>query len=59
MNRVDKACCGDCAKCELLANGEVDMVPCVLDQMFRRIISLEKEVKNINQHCGSIAAIED
>lgn len=42
MNRVAKACCGDCAKCALLANGEVDMIPCILDQILHRIIRLER-----------------
>ena len=42
MNRVDKECCGDCARCELLSNGEVDMVPCALDQLLRRVIKLER-----------------
>ncbi|MBO5865928.1 MAG: hypothetical protein J6Q73_07760 [Bacteroidaceae bacterium] len=44
MNRVEKECCGDCARCELLANGEVDMVPCALDQLLRRVIKLERVV---------------
>lgn len=49
MNRIDKGCCGDCAKCTLLANGEVDMVPCALDQILRRVQRLESliEVKPI------------
>ena len=41
MNRVDKPCCGDCAQCTLLNNGDVDMIPCVLDQIFRRLQRLE------------------
>lgn len=44
MNRVEKSCCGDCAKCALLANGEVDMVPCALDQILRRLMRLEKKM---------------
>lgn len=44
MNRVEKECCGDCARCELLANGEVDMVPCALDQLLRRVIKLERVI---------------
>lgn len=42
MKRVEKECCGDCARCELLAAGEVDMVPCAIDQLLRRVIRLEK-----------------
>lgn len=45
MKRSDKICCGDCAQCQLLADGEVDMVPCVLDQMFRRLQRVEQLVK--------------
>lgn len=44
MNRVEKSCCGDCAKCALLADGQVDMIPCALDQLLRRVIRLEKKV---------------
>lgn len=46
MNRVEKSCCGDCAKCALLANGEVDMVSCALDQILRRVMRLERLVEN-------------
>lgn len=44
MNRIEKGCCGDCAKCALLADGQVDMIPCALDQLLRRVIRLEKMV---------------
>lgn len=44
MKRVEKECCGDCARCELLAAGEVDMVPCAIDQLLRRVIRLEKAI---------------
>ena len=44
MNRIDKGCCGDCAQCALLADGKVDMVPCALDQILRRLMRLEKKV---------------
>lgn len=37
MARLDGKCIGDCSKCELLAAGEVDMIPCVLDQIFARV----------------------
>lgn len=46
MNRVDKGCCGDCAQCALLADGKVDMVPCALDQILRRLMRLERLVEN-------------
>ena len=44
MNRIDKSCCGDCAQCALLADGKVDMVPCALDQILRRVMRLEKKM---------------
>lgn len=46
MKRIDKACCGDCAECQLLANGEVEMTPCILDQMFRRLQRLESVIND-------------
>ena len=30
-------CIGDCAKCELAQSGQVDMIPCAIDQMFQRV----------------------
>lgn len=44
MNRIDKGCCGDCAQCALLADGKVDMVPCALDQILRRLMRFEKKM---------------
>lgn len=38
--RVEGRCVGDCAKCKLLENGEVDMLPCAVDQVFRRVQSM-------------------
>jgi hypothetical protein len=55
MNRVDKGCCGDCAQCALLADGKVDMVPCALDQILRRLMRLERLVENKK---ASLAAAE-
>lgn len=46
MNRVEKSCCGDCAKCALLEEGAVDMVPCALDQILHRVMRLEHLVEN-------------
>jgi hypothetical protein len=47
MNRVSGICCGDCSKCTLLANGEVDMIPCILDQIFRRVQTNETEIATL------------
>lgn len=44
MSRLQGTCKGDCSKCELLANGEVDMIPCVLDQIFQRVQRNEKSI---------------
>ncbi len=45
--RLKKECCGDCAQCELLAGGEVEMVPCVLDQLFRRVQAQGEAIKRL------------
>ena len=45
MNRLTTSCCGDCAVCKLLANGEVDMIPCILDQLFRKVQRLEEMIE--------------
>lgn len=44
MSRLQGKCGGDCSKCELLANGEVDMIPCVLDQIFQRVQRNERAI---------------
>lgn len=46
MGRLEGVCGGDCARCELLASGQVDMVPCILDQIFRRVQRLESEIES-------------
>lgn len=45
--RLKKECCGDCATCELLADGEVEMIPCVLDQLFRRVQAQGEAIKRL------------
>ena len=45
MNRLSTPCCGDCSACKLLANGEVEMVTCVLDQLFRKVQKLESVIE--------------
>ena len=49
MNRVDHPCPGDCARCGLLADGKVDMMPCVLDQIFRRVQRLEDSINQLKE----------
>lgn len=47
MSRLQGKCGGDCSNCELLVNGEVDMIPCVLDQIFQRLQRSEKSIASI------------
>lgn len=47
--RVEGKCIGDCSKCQLLANGEVDMIPCILDQIFSRTRKNEREIMTIRE----------
>lgn len=47
MSRLQGTCKGDCSECELLANGEVDMIPCVLDQIFQRLQKNERMLSDI------------
>lgn len=65
--RVEGKCIGDCSKCQLLADGEVDMIPCILDQIFARTRKSEREIaeirKMLQQECVknniSIASAEE
>ena len=51
--RVEGKCIGDCSKCQLLANGEVDMIPCILDQTFiRRSLDSMMQDRNTIQLAG-------
>jgi hypothetical protein len=47
--RTDGKCCGDCGSCRLEADGQVDMVPCVLDQIFQRLQGVEKTLQRLEQ----------
>ena len=55
MSRIDKACCGDCAQCALLAEGRVDMIPCALDQLMRRVQVLGEAVARLSAKIDKIA----
>lgn len=52
--RVEGKCIGDCSKCQLLANGDVDMIPCILDQIFIRIRRIEKDNASIRGRLDSM-----
>ena len=54
MARIEGKCIGDCSKCELLAAGEVDMVPCILDQMFARVRKQGAELAEIKKESAEI-----
>lgn len=54
--RVEGKCIGDCSKCQLLANGEVDMIPCILDQIFARTRKSEREIMAIREMLQSDGA---
>lgn len=58
MNRVDGNCCGDCAKCALLADEKVDMVPCAIDQIFRRVQRMEKEMAEMRKAMSGREKVE-
>ena len=47
MGRLSGKCTGDCSQCELLKNGDVDMIPCILDQIFQRTQKNERELEDI------------
>jgi hypothetical protein len=41
-------CPEDCARCSLLADGKVDMFPCILDQIFLRTRRMERQVSSLS-----------
>lgn len=57
--RVEGKCCGDCGSCQLLANGQVDMMPCILDQIFQRVQRLEEKMSNRGKKRTNIAEAPD
>jgi hypothetical protein len=46
MNR-EGICKGDCAQCELVKEGKVDMVACAIDQTFQRVLRMEKKIESL------------
>lgn len=47
MSRIGKMCPGDCSKCELLEAEQVEMIPCILDQIFQRVRKNERKLEDI------------
>lgn len=58
MIRIEGICCGDCARCALLADGKVDMVPCAIDQILRRVQRMEKEMEEIKKAMNGREKVE-
>jgi hypothetical protein len=46
--RIKEECKGNCGNCELLQSGQVDMVPCVLDQIFGRVQRMERRITELD-----------
>lgn len=55
-SRINKKCPGDCTNCELLNSGEVEMIPCMMDQIFQ--LSLVNQ-KTINQMSETISSLKE
>lgn len=58
MGRLSGKCIEDCSKCELLANGEVEMIPCVLDQIFQRQQKMQRELANLKSSLETKCKVE-
>lgn len=54
MKRLEQTCCGDCASCDLLNDRAVDMIPCILDQMFKRVQAQAAEIKKLTEAVENI-----
>lgn len=58
MGRLSGKCIGDCSRCELLKNGDVDMIPCILDQIFQRTQKNERELEDIKSLLNEYNKVE-
>ena len=47
MSRLEGKCPGDCTKCRLLEEGQVQMEICMLDQVFQRTRKNEEKLDRI------------
>ena len=47
MERLEGRCPGDCTKCRLLEEGQVQMELCMLDQIFQRTRRNEEKLNQI------------
>lgn len=53
MARIGQTCPGDCSNCDLLAEGYVEMVPCILDQIFQRVRKNESALEALSARLSS------
>lgn len=56
MARLSNVCPGDCSRCQLLQNGEVEMVPCILDQIFQKVQKQEKVINDLSMRLAGADA---
>lgn len=63
MARLEGKCPGDCTKCRLLAEGQVQMEICMLDQVFQRTRRNEEKLdlilNKLNAPPKSAALVRD
>ena len=53
MERLEGKCSGDCTKCRLLEEGQVQMEICMLDQVFQRTRRNEEKLDLILKKLNS------
>lgn len=58
MTRLEYKCIEDCSNCELLKEGKVDMIPCLLDQMFQKTKKMEKKISELKETIVAMAKPE-
>lgn len=56
MERLKENCPGDCAQCKLLQSGEVNMVPCILDQIFKRVQTIQSQNESLQAEVQNLQA---
>lgn len=63
MARLEGKCPGDCTKCRLLAEGQVQMEICMLDQVFQRTMKNEEKLdlilKKLNSPSQNISLVRE
>ena len=58
MTRLEYKCIEDCSNCELLKDGKVDMIPCLLDQMFQKTKKMERKISDLKETIVAMAKTE-